>query len=198
MLRQVSRKRHARRHAQLPGQSLQLRSQRPFPHDPRLKGQTRRLQCGVDVQLMLQPLFLHQPSDTQQPQRLTRRPQRLHHRQPIKPAPDAMNPVRLEPALDQRQLPHLCRGVDEGRVLQLVAQPPVAAMLVKIVGVRRRAEAMAVQPPKQPRRGRRRSTPRRMDMRRWVLPERTRIQAGKSRSEHVFPKIHPRRRPARE
>ena len=131
-------------------------------------------------------------------QRLSRRTQTLHFRHLVQASADAEHLFRRDAQTDQGRAAHFGRSMHKRGVLQFVPEPPIAAMLKNIVGMRRRTVAIPVKPPKQPRRRRRRSAPRCMNQRRRIPSERTGKKARESGAQHVFPKIDPRRRPPRE
>jgi hypothetical protein len=102
--------------------------------------------------------------------------------------------ITLQAARHQLAAAHHRRRVHERGMRQLFAEPPVATMLIDIVGVRTGAEAMSVEPPEQPARGRRRSAPRRVNECWGIFPKLSREQTREPRAEHVLPKVQPGRR----
>jgi hypothetical protein len=147
---------------------------------------------------MIEPLFLDESRHTDEPQRQARGAERFENRQPVEPASDADDFGRIEPMFNQTAPSHFGRRVDECGMVELVLQPPVAAVLINIIRVRRGAETVSVHPPEQPRGGGGRAAPRAVNERRRVATKLAEEHAGESGAEHVFPEVHPRRRPTRE
>src|SRR4051812_44091311 len=81
--------------------------------------------------------------------------------------------------------------MNKSRVREFILQPPIAAMLINIVGVRGGTKTVPIHPPEQPSRRCRRAAPRRMDPFRRVEAKRAELQASETGAEHVLPKIHP-------
>ena len=172
--------------------------QRAGAEDVCLEGHARLLQRGVDVQLIVEALLLHEPRNAHEPQGCARPAQRLESGEHVEPAVDGVDFRRIGTAGDKELAAHFRRSVNEPGVRDFLHQPPVAAVLVKIVGVRACAVGQAEDAPKHPTSSGGRAGPRAVHERGRILAKLVIVAAGEAGPEHVLPEIQPRRRPPRK
>ena len=163
IVRQRPHEGHKPRESELRGPPLERSFKGASPDDPRLESQTRRLERGVNCELIEISLLLNEPADRHNAHRVATDAPHTPRGQSIQAPANEHELCRIRTSFQQTSARGLARGNNERSVLKLARQSPIAAVPEDIIGVRPQREGNACQLPQELRCGPRHGRPNGVD-----------------------------------